>query len=148
MILMDCDKFTELIIPYLDLELDTVRKSAFENHMEQCASCATLFRNVQLTYAIIDEERSIKASPDFYQKLVNELERDNKPKIISLLSTVLKPLAVAASVALGIMIGNGELEEVILSDTEFDVVSETITPIAPADFSIWVTMNENYGNQD
>lgn len=143
---MDCTKFTEFIIPYLDQEVDETTRIKFEQHLTDCASCTKLFENLKATYGVIEVERNLPANPFFYSKLLNKLEEPREAKVISLITAALKPIAVAASISLGILIGNGELDMTTTSDTELETLTEIIVPQTPSDYSVWITMNDNYGN--
>jgi hypothetical protein len=63
-------------------------------------------------------------------------------------STVLKPLAIAASIALGIMIGNGEIDVLNITVDDTEIISENFTPVLPADYSLWITMNDDNGSEN
>ena len=61
---------------------------------------------------------------------------------------VLKPLAVAASIALGIMIGKGELDILTNQENDIELASENISLVMPADYSVWATINEDDGSEN
>jgi len=143
---MDCLKFRELIIPYLDEEVDPITKIEFENHLKNCTSCKALFTSVRSTYTLIEKERVRPENPFFYNSLIIKLNEPKESKVIELVTTILKPLAVAASITIGILIGNGEVSLNTTSDTDLEAISETIVPLTPSDYSVWITMNDYNGN--
>ena len=146
--MMDCDKILNNILFYLDNELVETERVEFESHLHECPECKTLFNNVAATYKIITVENQVEVNPFFYHKLKTKLETKQKSRVISIFSTILKPIAIAASVTLGIMIGNGELDVLNTPDNEIELASESFTPVLPADYSLWITMNEDNGSEN
>jgi hypothetical protein len=145
---MDCDKIPDNIIFYLDNELSEEGRIKFEAHLNECPKCKTLYENVASTYKIIGLENQLAANPFFYHKLKTKLETKEESRVINIFSTVLKPLAIAASIALGIMIGNGELDVLNITVADTEIISENFTPVLPADYSLWITMNEDDGSEN
>lgn len=145
---MDCNKTSINIFFYLDNELSKDERIKFKAHLNECPQCNALYENVASTYKIIGLENQLKANPFFYHKLKTKLETKEESRLINIFSTVLKPLAIAASIALGIIIGNGELDvlNIVVDDTE--IISENFTPVLPADYSLWITMNEDNGSEN
>ena len=109
---------------------------------------ASHYENVASTYKIIALENQMEANPFFYHKLKTKLDTWEESRVINIFSTILKPLAVAASIALGIMIGNGELNVLNISTDDTEIISESFTPVLPADYSLWITMNEDNGSEN
>lgn len=145
---MDCDKHRNNFLFYLDNELNEPERVSFEAHLNACIQCKALYENVASTYKLIAVENKIEASPFFYHKLKTKLAAKEEKQLINIFVTVLKPLAIAASIAFGIMIGNGELDLLDISVDDSEVASEDFTPILPADYSLWITMNEDNGSQN
>ena len=145
---MDCDKISNNIFFYLDNELSEERRIKFEAHLMECPQCKALYENVASTYKIIGLENQLAANPFFYHKLKTKLETKEENRVINIFSTVLKPLAIAASIALGIMIGNGELDVLNITVDDTEIISENFTPVLPADYSLWITMNEDNGSEN
>lgn len=145
---MDCDKILNNILFYLDKELVEAEKIQFEKHLHECPQCKALYENVASTYKVITAENQVEASPFFYHKLITKLETKEESRAINILSAVLKPIAIAASIALGILIGNGELDLLDIPDNEIELASESFTPVLPADYSLWMTMNEDNGSEN
>lgn len=145
---MDCDKISNNIIFYLDNDLSEDGRVKFEAHIHECPQCKPLYENVAATYSIIALENQMEANPFFYHKLKTKLETKEESRVINIFSTVLKPLAIAASIALGIMIGNGELDILNITTDDTENISENFTPVLPADYSLWITMNEDNGSEN
>ena len=145
---MDCNKISKNIIFYLDNELSEDGRIEFEAHIHECPQCMNLYENVASTYKLIAVENNIEANPFFYHKLKTRLETKEESSLINIFSTVLKPLAIAASIALGILIGNGELDILNITVDDTEIISESFTPVLPADYSLWITMNEDDGSEN
>ena len=145
---MDCDKISNNIFFYLDNELSEEGRIKFEAHLNECPQCKALYENVGSTYKIIGLENQLQANPFFYHKLKTKLETKEESRVINIFSAVLKPLAIAASIALGIMIGNGELDVLNITVDDTEIISENFTPVLPADYSLWITMNDDNGSEN
>ena len=144
---MNCTNFLENIIPYLDDELTQTNASEFEKHLHDCLSCNTMFKNIANTYAIIDLEKNIPDNPFFYHTLISKLEVQKQDKPFHIIMQILKPLAVAASITLGIIIGNGELDVLGDENEGIELAVENINLVMPADYSVWSTLNEDNGSE-
>ena len=145
---MDCKIISNNILFYLDDELSEDVRIKFESHLEACPECTALYENVASTYKLIALETQMAASPFFYHKLKTKLETKEESRVINIFSTVLKPMAIAASIALGIIIGNGELDILNITVDDTEIISESFTPVLPADYSLWITMNEDDGSEN
>ena len=145
---MDCNKILNNILFFLDHELIEAERIEFESHLDECPECKVLYDNVASTYNIILAENQVDVSPFFYHKLKTKLETKEESRVINIFTAVLKPIAIAASIALGIIIGNGELDLLNIPDNEIELATEDFTPVLPADYSIWITMNEDNGSEN
>ena len=68
--------------------------------------------------------------------------------VIPIIYNALKPIAVAASIALGIIIGNGELTVLDNNSISGEDQDYTFTAATPSDYSVWQSFEEDYGNED
>jgi predicted anti-sigma-YlaC factor YlaD len=145
---MNCDKTLNNILFYLDNELIEIERAQFEKHLHECPQCEALYASVASTYNIILAENQVEVTPFFYHKLKIKLETKEESSVIKIFTAVLKPIAIAASVTLGILIGNGELDLLNTPENEIEQASESFTPVLPADYSLWITLNEDNGNEN
>jgi len=145
---MNCDKFSENILSYIDDELTIEQTSEYGEHLAKCSSCQHLLTEISATYQLIEVEKNLPKNPFFYHKLKTQLQSTNQEKANNIFMNVLKPLAVAASIALGIMIGNGELDILSNQENDINLASEEIGLIMPADYSVWTTINEDDGSEN
>ena len=143
---MDCKIVTDNILFYLDKELDSEISKQFEEHLNQCVECQLLYQKIAGSYSTIEMVKNLNPDPFFYTRLSAQLEETKEKRGLQLFINALKPLAVAASIALGIIIGNGELELLAAPETEMDLASEEFVPVLPSDYSVWITMNEDNGD--
>lgn len=144
---MDCKLVIDNIIFYLDKELQSDEREMFENHLEECITCQEVFNQVKATYITIGMEE-IKPDPFFYTRLKARIDRQAENMPVQIFLNVLKPIAVAASIAIGILIGNGELDLLNIPNDEIEIASEEFAPVLPADYSVWITMNEEDGSEN
>lgn len=144
---MKCDFINENILDYLDDQLDPESRESFEDHLSQCHSCQNLVSEIRLTYQLVTEDRQLSIGESFVEDTISRLHK-KEARVIPMLSNVIKPIAVAASIALGIIIGNGELS--VLSSNS--IVSEeeqlSLSVATPSDYSVWQNLEEEYGNED
>ena len=145
---MNCNNFSDYILPYIDQELTEEQSSMFTEHMNSCATCMQLFNEISATYQLIEIEKSVPKNPFFYHKVLSKIQHQKQDLASNILMSVLKPLAVAASIALGIMIGNGELDILTNQENDIELASENISLVMPADYSVWATINEDDGSEN
>ena len=145
---MDCKIISNNILFYLDNELVEDERIKFDSHLEACPQCNSLFESVASTYKLISVENQVAANPFFYHKLKARLETREESRVINIFNNVIKPLAVAASITLGVIIGNGELDLLNITVDDTEIISENFTPVLPADYSLWITMNEDDGSEN
>ena len=145
---MDDNKHIDNILFYLDNELGEQERLNFIAHLKECSQCMAIYEEVALTYKVIGVENKFEGSPFFYHQLKTRLEAKDDKQAVGIFSLVLKPLAIAASITLGIMIGNGELNLLNITLDDSEIASEEFTPVLPADYSLWVTMNEDNGSEN
>jgi len=145
---MDCNIISNNILFYLDNELAEGERIEFDLHLEACPQCNALFESVASTYNLIAVENQLAANPFFYPKLKAKLEAGKESRVIHIFNSVVKPLAIAASITLGVIIGNGELDLLNITVYDTEIISENFTPVLPADYSLWVTMNEDDGSEN
>ncbi len=143
---MNCTQFNTKIIPYLDHELTEPIEIEFEAHLDKCTECKILFNQIRSSYALIDSEREFIVSNSFAESVLTKIQTQESTKVVHLFSRIMKPLAVAASISLGIIIGNGELAVLTDNDDIVIEVSDVVLPGAPSEYSIWTTMIAENGN--
>ena len=144
---MNCQFVDNHLIEFLEEGLESRSYNDIKNHLAECSSCRQLVDDVSKTYALADKPATIKASDDFTEKTIRRL---NKPeaKVVSLVYQVLKPIAVAASIGLGILIGNGELSILEMNEVSVQDNSDLMGLASPSDYSVWQPLSEEYGNED
>jgi hypothetical protein len=147
-LIMNCNNFSNNILPYIDKELSQEQSSVFSKHMNSCSTCKQLFDEISATYKLIEVENDMPKNPFFYHKLISKIQHQKQDQASNILMNVLKPLAVAASIALGIMIGNGELDILTNQENDIELASENISLVMPADYSVWATINEDDGSEN
>lgn len=145
---MNCNNFSDYLLPYIDQELIEEQSLMFSKHMNDCTTCKQLFNDVSATYQLIEIEKSLPKNPFFYHKLIAKIQHQKQDIATNIFMNVLKPIAVAASIALGIMIGNGELDVLTNQENEIELASENISLVMPADYSVWATINEDDGSEN
>jgi predicted anti-sigma-YlaC factor YlaD len=144
---MDCQFINENVIDYLEKQLSREDLEKFEAHLADCKGCQQLVADIRLTYMLAVKPQDFRVSENFVDKTVARVKR-NEARLVPLVYRVLKPLAVAASIGFGILIGNGELA---ILDSNLDYAQDetiVLTVSTPSNYSVWQTLEEDYGTQD
>ena len=143
---MNCQFINEHVIDYLDENLNRDEIARFESHLSGCNECRDLVKEIRLTYELASVPTMLKVSENFVEATVDRLFK-KEAKVLPIFYRVIKPLAVAASIALGVIIGNGELT--VLNNSAYnDEESVVLTITNGADFSVWQSFENDYGSEN
>jgi anti-sigma factor RsiW len=143
---MNCLFINDNIIAYLEQELSKPDRTLFDNHLAKCETCQHLVAEVQLTYKLVEKPKDFSVSESFVEETINKMHKQ-EARIIPMIFQALKPIAVAASIGLGILIGNGELS-VLNSASYSDEESLVVDITETSEYSVWQSFEEDYGNED
>jgi predicted anti-sigma-YlaC factor YlaD len=143
---MDCHFINENIIDYLEHQLNDSDKMAFDAHLNSCKTCSRLVADVGQTYQLAKPPKDLKISPDFVESTLRRVNK-KETRIVPLLYQALKPIAVAASIGLGILIGNGEMS-ILNSNSYSEDETLYLSTTTSSDYSVWQTLEEDYGSED
>jgi anti-sigma factor RsiW len=69
---MDCNELVELVTAYLDGSLPADRRSAFEEHLEECSGCERYVEQFRLTIALLGEMPDETLAAPARQRLLAE----------------------------------------------------------------------------
>ena len=126
---MNCQEAELLFIDHLDNTLSSQVSGELSQHIHNCASCSAQFAQLTATYRLIEQEKEMPVNPFFYTRVKARLEAEAQPKqLVTRLTQVLKPLAVAASIFIGLYIGSGEIAMLALEQDETEVGEEFLLP--------------------
>ena len=143
---MNCQFIYENVIAFLENQLSKDDMIKYQAHLGECPTCREAVEEIKLTYALAVRPPDLSVSDDFVDNTMARMYKQES-RVVPLVFQMLKPVAVAASIALGIIIGNGELvvlENSTYSEEEALVYSAT----ASTDYSVWQSIDENYGNEN
>lgn len=127
------------------MELSGFKTKAIEDHINQCIECRELLVILSSTYKLVDVENKWSASPSFYPGLIEKKMKLKSIGVTSLAMKFIRPLAVAASISLGVIIGNGELDLLLEQNAELEL-TESFTPLSAEVYSVWALLNDDGGN--
>ena len=119
--MINCDNIQNDLIFYIEGELPEDKKHAVEEHFRSCNHCNHLYDELRKTLIIIDHEKQIEPSKNFYETLTDKINQEEKP-IRSLTYTLKQVLAYAAVIAIGIFIGS--LTGVVLDNSSSQELSQ------------------------
>lgn len=143
---MNCDFIHENILDYLDGKLHDPDLGRFKSHLTGCGQCNELVKEIRLTYQFAERPINLQVRDSFVEKTTEQAFRQ-EARIVPMLYQVLKPIAVAASIGLGILVGNGELTMLNTEDNSITNESVVMSTTAAADYSLWQSF-EDYGNEN
>jgi len=143
---MNCINISDSLTQYLDGNLGGSSLQVFSEHLKNCPDCLNLVNEVEASYKLLDSKSKIKVSSDFYETTLSSLNKDKNIRVRSIIYNVIKPIAVAASIGLGILIGNGELEVQSSSELQYEEIADLITAPTPATYSVWESIDTENGN--
>lgn len=102
-----CDFYEEMIMEYLDGELDARQKTDTEQHLTKCAHCSEFLSAMQKEYQMLSELPLLSPEQDFTQKVMASIRGKkaavNIPKVQIILAVI---LAAAALVLYILELGN------------------------------------------
>jgi anti-sigma factor RsiW len=105
---MDCKQIKSQVLAYAEDTLPAEARSAVDEHLAVCHSCRELVAHFCTFEAIINNDRTLEPNPfsstRILQHIENELE-SGQPGVLHRLATVLRPVLVAVSLAIALLIG-------------------------------------------
>lgn len=109
---MNCQQCKREIDSFQDGKLPLGLRTQILNHLEECKSCAGVYRVQELIDYVIDREKDIMPDPFLATRIsvhiqsLNEQEKTPDFFIRRILKPVLVTLSMAAAIFAGIMLGN------------------------------------------
>ena len=143
---MDCQFINENLISYLEGALIPDDLDKFKAHLAQCDSCKRLVQEVGKTYLLAEKPADFSVNEDFAEQTLARWQQ-GESRLVPLYR-VLKPIAVAASIGLGILIGNGELSILNSNNNSTQDEALVMSVSAPTEYSVWQTFEEDYGSEN
>src|SRR6476661_4023757 len=99
---MNCDATRKFVHAYADGELDLVRSLEIEEHLEGCAACSQVLRNVQaLKSSLHDETLYFKPPAHLQACVISSIREASNPKP-AYRRLPLSMLSLAAALVLGV----------------------------------------------
>ena len=78
---MNCHDVQNFIDGYIDGELDLVRNLEIEQHLQECSTCAQIYKNRQALQAVMQADALYQKAPAHLQKRIqSSLRRANRPR--------------------------------------------------------------------
>jgi len=104
---MKCSELHKQLFSYLEGELSENDVRCIDNHLEECASCRSVYNNTREAWDALREEE-ISYQPFFYTRLKQRMEnRKNRtaPNLARIGRAILQPAIYFVILGLGIYIG-------------------------------------------
>ena len=142
---MNCRKVQLELIGYIENSLSDSEMAQVSDHLNSCADCNRLFKEVSATYTVAEKLSKPQISPFFYGKLEQRLMSEEKSKTI-VPQVALRWMPVAASFLLLIAIGTGIFVGKNLSNTstsKIDVAATTSVEAYASDYYLTDTGEES-----
>ncbi len=108
---MNCQLCQKNLEAYSGDNLPPDMKTQLEAHLYTCNECSEILRLQSITDSVIEQEKKLTSNPFLATRIMAEIENIETPvKTVSLLTRVLRPALLTASLAAaifsGIMIGS------------------------------------------
>ena len=116
-------------LDYLDGTLSAEQTDSIKVHLETCQQCAEKLDFLRHTYDVIEDRPKLEPNPFLSHKIKTAINEDSrKTTAVEKLSFVLKPIAIAASLLLGVYLGSPEELEVESGDINFALEEDLLIP--------------------
>ena len=102
---MHCEEVQALLDAYMDRELDVIRDTAIETHLQQCQSCGAQYHDLMALQSALRSKGTYFEPPRSLERHVRTTLRRATPRTV--LSAPWAPLAVAAMLLVSIILGIG-----------------------------------------
>lgn len=111
---MNCKEVHHKIIQYLDGDMDEETRILFMFHLRSCSSCERLLNEIDATYILYNKRDNLKADPFMFSQITQEIENRRSTNSISFnYLPILRPIAAAAVLVIGIYLGIGLGEQYV-----------------------------------
>ena len=77
---MTCRECVELLMAFLDGELDAVACEHFRQHLERCPPCVTYVETYKITVRLSRKLKCSEVPPDVAERLLAALKETEKPE--------------------------------------------------------------------
>lgn len=112
---MKCEKAQDLFSSYLENDMDSAQRSAFEQHLAECPSCEARYDRFHATVMLLEETPEVKTPPAFHSAVMMRVEqaRHATPQRVRwwdidwqrMFTVQVRAKAVAAGVAVMLILG-------------------------------------------
>ena len=128
--MMYCEEDNINLLGFIDGDLSDEEHNLVQQHLNYCLDCQAKLEWLKETYQIIEHENQLEFNPFFYAKLEQRLRSKTTTSSIAMwTNTVLKPIGIAASILIGVYLGNVEVFETNVTElAESEVELELLTP--------------------
>ncbi len=75
---MNCRRARKELSPYLDQVLSQRERLELEQHLEDCASCTHILRQLERMHSLVQDMPMEKPRPAFYERLYHQLSQKEK----------------------------------------------------------------------
>ena len=92
------------LIFYLEGTLPESEMKCISEHLEECTDCRLFFDELKLNWQLMEQDKTIEASPYFYSKVKNKVENDGQ-LVVHWYSRILQPVFFVFILGIGINFG-------------------------------------------
>ncbi len=129
---MNCQQCKREIDSFQDGKLPSGLMTQIINHLEECKSCAGIYRVQDLIDKVIDWEKVINPDPYLATRIrahlqnLNEQEKSPDFFVRRILKPALVTISMAAAIFIGVMLGNlsGSSEKIMTIPAEFALIND------------------------
>ncbi len=128
---MKCKEAHKQFLFLAEGNINETKKSETEKHISECEACSTLYKNIQETFNVINDEKVSEINPFFFTRIEQRMKNKVTPKKVTFvpkLKKVIEPLMLAAVIAIGlffgVLIGSNNQPEVEMANVEDEFAKE------------------------
>lgn len=123
---MNCKEFENKLIFYIEGSLPDNETANMKSHLNDCNTCKTLHEKMSAALTLIDQDKITETNPFFFNRLTEQLEKNNQKSKLKTKDFYLQVVSYAAAIAIAVVLGIGlgrttELNNDIAFDNETEL---------------------------
>jgi predicted anti-sigma-YlaC factor YlaD len=126
---MNCKKIQNDLIFFIEGEINAVRKSVIENHINECPECIYLYNKLKESFEIINKEKETESNPFLNTRIQEKIriikyQTDKiilKPLLVKIIQTAAIIILLTGGIFFGFNLGNS-----LNNDGKLGIQSEQI----------------------
>ena len=149
---MNCKEVENILIFYVEGELNNQQAQSVENHLQRCDSCQKIYKKLKADINFLNNDRISEVNESFYENLIVRIESENN-KTGRIKQLAVQFLAYAAAVFIAVFIGvalgrginraNENFADETTNVSEFQLFAESYGMSLPDEDAYEIIITEN-----